>query len=128
MSKNKKQMIKSELVTKRSSKYNEKFRMILRYLSFLIPQKLMNEVQVYGYHFSWKSNILVICCVLLGMGVIGILFRLKMIGFLLEMAVVILLFPAFVLFVYMQMYEQKKFADAVTYAEQVLYSFRKNLK
>lgn len=123
-----KQNIMSESAEKRGSNFNRKWKRILRYLSFLNPQKLAEEVQIYGYHFSWKANILTICGVLLGMGAIGILFQLKLFYFLLEIAVVILLFPTFVLFMYMQMYEQKRFADAVTYAEQILYSFQKNRK
>lgn len=124
----KKQNTELELDKKSMCNRNQKWKRVVRYLSFLNPQKLEKEVQIYGYHFSWKANIMTICCVLLGMGGIGILFHLKALYFLLEIAVVILLFPTFVLFMYMQMYEQKRFADAVTYAEQILYSFQKNRK
>lgn len=83
---------------------------------------------MYGYNFSWKSNLLSIFGVLLGMGAIGILFQLKAAYFTLIMVTVIIMFPTFVLMMYRQMFEQKRFADAVTYAEQVLYSFQKNRK
>lgn len=110
------------------SKIKNKFKKILRYLSFLNPKKLTEEVQVYGYNFSWKSNLLAIFCTLLTVSAIGILFQLKTAYFTLVMAIVIILFPTFVLCMYKQMFEQKRFADAVTYAEQVLYSFQKNRK
>lgn len=101
---------------------------IFRYLSFLNPKNLAEEVQVYGYNFSWKSHLLSIVAVLLSMGAVGILFRLKAMYFTLVLLIVVFLFPTFVLLMYRQMFEQKRFADAVTYAEQILYSFQKNGK
>lgn len=112
----------------KKGKIKKKFKRIVRYLGFFNPKKLTEEVQVYGYNFSWKSNMLAILCVLLAMSAIGILFRLKPVYFTLVMAVVIIIFPTFVSCMYKQMFEQKRFADTVTYAEQFLYSFQKSKK
>jgi len=108
--------------------FRKKLQRITRYLSYLNPKNLNERVQVYGYTFSWKSNFLTIACTLLAMATIGIMFRLKPVYFTLVIFIVILMFPMFVLFTYQQMFEQKRFADAVTYAEQILYSFQKSGK
>ena len=101
---------------------------IIRYLKLLEPQNLTNKIEEYDYCFSWKSNLLSVVCVLFAASMIGILFHLELVYFILEILAVIVLFPTFVLCIYKQRYEQKRFADAVTYTEQLLYSFQKNRK
>lgn len=97
-------------------------------LKLLNPKNLEKEVHVYGYHFSWKSHIFLMLFSLLGISAVGVLFKLKTVYFTVSIAVVILLLPVFVLDMYRKMFEQKRFSDAVTYMEQVLYSFQKSGK
>lgn len=100
----------------------------IKLLKLLNPKNLEKEVHVYGYHFSWKSQILLMLCSLLGIGAIGVLFKLQAVYFIISIAVVIFLLPVFVLDMYKKMFEQKRFSDTVTYLEQVLYSFQKSGK
>lgn len=105
-----------------------KEKKFIRNLMLLNPKNLASEVNVYGYRFSWKSHILALTGTLLGISAIGILFKLKPVYFSAILLVVGLSFPVFIVDMYKRMFEQKRFADAVTYAEQVLYSFQKNGK
>lgn len=97
-------------------------------LKLLNPKNLAKEVHVYGYHFSWKMHIFTIFCSLLGMSAVGVLFRLEPLFFGIMLFTVGILLPVFILNMYQGMYEQKRFADAVTYGEQILYSFQKSRK
>ena len=103
-------------------------RKIYQRLRLFNPKNLERAVHVYGYHFSWKAYLLVVLCALLGITAIGILFRLKVVYFTVVVAAVCATLPMFILYMYKRMYEQKRFSDAVTYAEQILYSFQKNGK
>lgn len=98
------------------------------FLQLLNPKNLANEVHVYGYHFSWKAHALTLVCSLLGISAVGVLFKLKPLYFGVIIAIVCVVLPVFILNMYKRMYEQKRFADAVIYAEQVLYSFQKSGK
>ena len=63
-------------------------------------------------------------------GVIGIgaVFRLKAGGVVIALTAVIMMLPVLVLDMYHKMYEQKRFADAAEYMEQMLYAFQKTGK
>lgn len=91
-------------------------------------RNLKKEVHVYGYHFSWKMHTLTIICSLLGISAIGVLFKLKPLFFGITLLITGGLLPVFILNMYKGMFEQKRFADAVTYGEQILYSFQKSRK
>lgn len=97
-------------------------------LKLLNPKNLEKEVHVYGYHFSWKTHLLLIICSMLGIGAVGILFQLEPVYFIVIMAAVLAVLPVFVLHMYKKMFEQKRFSDVVTYAEQMLYAFQKTGK
>lgn len=97
-------------------------------LKLLNPRNLEKEVHIYGYHFSWKSHILLIAGTLTGISAVGILFRLKPVCFAIVVAAVLIVLPILVLDMYRKMYEQKRFADAAAYMEQMLYSFQKTGK
>lgn len=101
---------------------------VKRRLQLLNPKNLANEVHVYGYHFSRKNHVLMLISTLLGISFIAVLFKMKPLYFSIIIAAVCLMFPMFILNMFRRMFEQKRFADAVTYAEQVLYSFQKNGK
>ena len=103
-------------------------RRVIRSLQLLNPKNLVREVHVYGYHFSWKVHLLALLGTLAGMSVVGILFQLKPIYFSCVLVAVSLMLPVMILEMYKGMFEQKRFADAVTYGEQILYSFQKNGK
>lgn len=94
----------------------------------LNPKNLEKEVHVYGYNFSWKAHLLLILCSMLGIGAVGIVFRLKALYFMVILAAVMAMLPVFVLNMYKKMFEQKRFSDAVTYSEQMLYAFQKTGK
>lgn len=97
-------------------------------LKLLHPKNLEKEVHVYGYHFSWKSHIALMLGALSGISAVGILFQLEPVYFTVVVAAVIVLLPVLLLDMYKRMYEQKRFADAASYMEQMLYSFQKTGK
>lgn len=97
-------------------------------LALLNPRNLEKEVHRYGYNFSWKAHILVMILSLLGISGIGVLFKLQPTYFAITLATVVIFLPVYILASYRRMYEQKRFADATTYMEQILYSFQKNRK
>lgn len=101
---------------------------ISRYLIMLNPRNLAKEVQVYGYHFSWKTHLAVILASVLGIGVVGLLFQLETRLLVATMAIMFIALPALILDMYRKMYEQKRFGDVTAYMEQVLYSFQKTEK
>ena len=89
---------------------------------------IAKEIHAYGYHFSVKAHIFEILCILLGISAVGFLFQLKPMFFFIEVLAVVFVLPILILYMYKRMYEQQRFVDAVTYAEQVLYSFQKSKK
>ena len=97
-------------------------------LLLLNPGNLAKEVYTYGYHFSWKTHLFVIGACIAGMGAIGLLFQLRWELLVIVLAAMFLALPAFILDTYKKMYEQKRFADAATYMEQMLYGFQKTGK
>lgn len=97
-------------------------------LKLLNPKNLEKEVHRYGYHWTWKSQAALTVGALLGMGIVGFVFQLQA-GFLaVIMAAMVFLLPVLVLDVFLKMFEQKRFSDAATYMEQMLYSFQKSEK
>ena len=101
---------------------------VAKNLLLLNPGNLAKEVYTYGYHFSWKTHLFVIGACIAGMGVIGLLFQLKWELLVIVLIAMFLALPAFILDTYKKMYEQKRFADAATYMEQMLYAFQKSGK
>lgn len=101
---------------------------IAKHLIMLNPRNLAKEVQVYGYHFSWKTHLAVILVSVLGIGAVGLLFQLEAGLLIATMVAMFIALPALILDMYIKMYEQKRFADATTYMEQMLYSFQKTEK
>lgn len=97
-------------------------------LKLLHPKNLEKEVHVYGYHFSWKSNMVWMIGALLGISAVGMLFQLKLAAFSVVAAAVLLVLPVLVLDMYRRMYEQKRFSDVCAYMEQMLYAFQKTGK
>lgn len=106
----------------------KKEKRLFRGLALLNPKNLEKEVHVYGYNFSWKANILVMIGSLLGISAIGMLFQLKPVYFTAIIVAVIVVLPILIRDAYRRMYQQKRFADVVTYMEQILYSFQKSGK
>lgn len=105
-----------------------KKKKLVRFFKRLNPKELALEVHVYGYDFSWKTHVQILVVSLLAIGAVGVLFQLKasyMIGI---VALMIFMLPVFIINTYKRMYEQKRFADATIYVEQMLYSFQKNEK
>ncbi len=101
---------------------------IAKWLLMQNPGNLAKEVQVYGYHFSWKTHIVVILISVLGIGAVGVLFQLQARLLVITMVIMLVALPTLILDMYTKMYEQKRFADATTYMEQILYSFQKTEK
>lgn len=97
-------------------------------LRLLNPKNLEKEVHIYGYNFSWKAHLLLILCVVVGIGAVGIVFKLEPVYFTIIIGLVLLMLPVFVLDMYKRMFEQKRFSDVATYAEQILYAFQKTGK
>lgn len=102
--------------------------MTFSWLKLLNPKNLEKEVDRYGYHFSWKTHIVAMIGTLAGGSAVGLLFQLDTFFFTIILVVVGILLPILILDMYRKMYEQKRFADAATYMEQMLYSFQKTGK
>lgn len=98
------------------------------HLKLLHPKNLAKEVHIYGYHFSWKTHVLFMLGTLAGISAVGIVFKLSAVYFFIVAAAAIVLLPVLILDMYKKMYEQKRFADAAAYMEQMLYSFLKTGK
>ncbi len=101
---------------------------LLGNFKLLHPKNLEKEVHVYGYHFSWKSNMVWMIGAMLGISAVGILFQLRWLYFMIVAAAVVLVVPVLVLDMYRRMYEQKRFSDVCAYMEQMLYAFQKTGK
>lgn len=97
-------------------------------IRLLNPKNLEKEVDRYGYHWSWKSHMLLTLGVLVGIGAVGVIFKLRTGYMIVMMAAMVLLLPVLVLDVFLKMFEQRRFSDAATYMEQMLYSFQKSGK
>ena len=115
-------------IMQKKEKRKQKKRKIVDKLKLLNPKNLENEVCTYGYHFSWKSHILLVIAALAGISAVGFLFQLEPLLFFLLLAAVIMVFPVLIVDMYKKMYEQKRFADVAAYMEQLLYSFQKTGK
>lgn len=102
--------------------------LFLNKLRLVNPKNLEKEVHIYGYHFSWKSHIMLMLGALVGISAVGILFQLEAFYFTVVTVAVIVMLPVLVLDMYKKMYEQKRFADVTSYMEQMLYSFQKTGK
>ena len=119
---------KTRIKEKKERKQIKKENRVAKNLLLLNPGNLAKEVYTYGYHFSWKTHLFVIGACIAGMGVIGLLFQLKWKLLVIVLIAMFLALPAFILDTYKKMYEQKRFADAATYVEQMLYAFQKTGK
>ena len=119
---------KTRIKEKKERKQIKKENRVAKNLLLLNPGNLAKEVYTYGYHFSWKTHLFVIGACIAGMGVIGLLFQLKWKLLVIVLIAMFLALPAFILDTYKKMYEQKRFADAATYMEQMLYAFQKSGK
>lgn len=97
-------------------------------LKLLNPKNLQKEVHMYGYNFSARTYVLLVIGSLLGIGAVGVLFRLNPGCLAATLLAMLGMLPVLILDMYKRMYEQKRFADAVTYMEQMLYSFQKSGK
>lgn len=97
-------------------------------LRLLNPKNLAKEVHMYGYDFSWQMHLLLIICSLLGVGSIGLIFHLKKTFMTITVVTVTVILPLIIINVYKRMFEQKRFADAATYIQQMLYSYQKSNK
>lgn len=100
----------------------------MRWLWLLNPNNLAKEIHVYGYDFSWLTHALFVIGSVIGISAIGLLYKLKPEYLIIAIIVAIVLIPACVEQIYKQMFEQKRFADALEYMEQMLYSFQKTGK
>jgi len=69
-------------------------------LKLLNPKHLEQEVHIYGYNFSWKKHVLLILSTLLGICIIGILFRLNSLFFSLTVGISAIMLPIFILDMY----------------------------
>ena len=101
---------------------------MIGWLTFWNPKNLQKKVDMYGYHFSWKTHAVMIFMALTGVLGIGALFRLKTVGVVIVLGAVAAMLPVLVLDMYHKMYEQKRFTDATEYMEQMLYAFQKTGK
>lgn len=96
--------------------------MILRMLN---PRNLQKELDLYGYHFSWKTYLTTVLVTLLGAVFLGKLLYLDYSYIMVIALFSIACIPIFIYNLYKRMYEQKRFADAGSYIENIMYAFMK---
>ncbi len=106
----------------------KKRRDVWKNLKLLRHKNLAKEVHIYGYHFSWKIQLLVMVATLAGIETVGFLFKLSVFWLTVVTLAALVMLPVLILNMYKKMYEQKRFADAAAYMEQMLYSFLKTGK
>ena len=63
------------------------------WLTFWNPKNLQKKVDMYGYHFSWKTHAVMIFLALAGVIGIGAVFRLKAGGVVIALTAVIMMLP-----------------------------------
>lgn len=102
--------------------------MLKRCITMLNPKNLAREVRVYGYYFSWKNHLVIVLASMLGTLGLGVLFQLDAVFQIILVIAMLLVLPNLIVGMYRIMYEQKRFADALTYMEQILYAFQKTGK
>ena len=93
-----------------------------------VRENISEELQKYGYVFSWKKNIVLYVIAFLSTILLGRLFRLQGITQILLCIGTLLVFPFFLMNNYRSRYNQKRFSDLNIYMEQYLYSFQKTGK
>ena len=93
-----------------------------------VRENISEELQKYGYVFSWKKNIVLYVIAFLSTILLGRLFRLQGITQILLCIGTLLMFPFFLMNTYRSRYNQKRFSDLNIYMEQYLYSFQKTGK
>ena len=69
-------------------------------VKLLILKNLEKEVHKYGYHWSWKSHVLLTAGALLGICAIGLVFQLRMEYLAVIVIVTLFLLPVFVIDVF----------------------------
>lgn len=94
-------------------------------LKMLNPRNLKKEIDLYGYHFSWKTYVMAILATVLGAIILGKLLYLEYQYIAVIAAFSIMCIPFFIYYLYKSMYEQKRFSDAGSYIENVMYAFMK---
>lgn len=94
-------------------------------LKMLNPRNLQKELDLYGYHFSWKTYIMALLATVLGAIVLGKLLYLEYQYIIVIAAFSMICIPIFIYYLYKSMYEQKRFSDAGSYIENIMYAFMK---
>lgn len=92
------------------------------------PNNLIKEIRMYGYYYSLKNQLFLTLVILLCLFGMGKLLGLENIQILVLAILIFIKVPKLILNVYINMFEQKKFADVSNYAEQMLYSFKRKSK
>lgn len=104
-------------------KYKEKHIRKRNLWVLMNPKNLQREVHAFGYHFSEITHILTILGLLIASAGLGMIFQLDIQYTLVIACSACFLLPFFILDMYKRMYEQKRFAQAAQYVEQMLFSF-----
>lgn len=86
---------------------------------------MKKSISGYGFHYSLRDFMKVTLLVFTGLSLAGYLYQLKCSFILLTLAAALLALPMIVKAQYHYLYEQKRFADAITYMEQMIYMFKK---
>ena len=89
---------------------------------------LLEEIERYGFHYSFKEYLMVMAG-----GMTGIWFLSEYLHLRVEMAallgmIYLLLLPGGIRMQFRYLYEQKRFEDITTYMQYLMYSFKRNRK
>lgn len=97
-------------------------------VKYLNPKNLSKEIRGYGYSYSLKNQILIMCMVVCGTCILGKVLGLIGSQIIILIIVILIGMPRLILNVYRNMFEQKRFVDISNYLEQMLYSFKRKSK
>lgn len=100
-------------------------KQLLRYMN---PRNLSGQINMYGYRYSWKQQVLTTVGILVGIILLAKILGLTCMQIIVLVALILILIPRLILNVYMNLYEQKRFMDVGNYIEQMLYSFKRKSK
>lgn len=111
---------------KKIKKYEKHTAKKVGLFQLLNPKNLQAEVNRYGYTFSKEYYVFFLVLTILVCAGLSFIFRLQRlcVGILLVCAIFLL--PKFVLNMYKRMYQQKRFAEASDYCENIMYAFKKS--
>lgn len=87
--------------------------------------QMQKSISGYGFSYSFRDFLKVTLLVFVGLGMAGYLYELRFEYIIVILLAALVTLPMIVTAQYRYLYEQKRFSDAVSYMEQMMYMFKK---